>query len=161
MKRGVVGAIGVGGRGGRKGREKKEGYARGKKEAEKKKKIRRIPRTGVDRFVWSLIWSQESILLRFFYLYASPLRLDPHPACRSVLFRENFSRRSVAITIIFASLLRALPATVSVVAMYIPWDLYLPSRHTKLSSNWLDGSPVPPLRSVKNVAPAEQQERTG
>lgn len=140
-KRGRWGHWSWGRREGRKGKGEKGRIRPGEKGGWKK--IRCITRTGVDRFVWSLIWSQESILLRFFfYLYASPLCLDPHPACRSVLFRENFSRRTVAITIIFVPLLRALPATVSVVTMYIPWDLYLPSRHISFP---LIGSMVSPV----------------
>lgn len=57
----------------------------------------------------------------FLYLYASPApRPASHPPWRPFPLREDLSRRAVAITIVFASLLRALPATVPVVAMYIP-----------------------------------------
>lgn len=95
----------------------------------------------------------------FLYLYASPLpRPASHPPWRPFPLREDLSRRTVAITVVFAPLLRALPATVSVVTMYMSWDLYLPSRHTELSSNWLDPPfPLPAsCHAVKNVAPAEQ-----
>jgi len=78
----------------------------------------------------------------FLYLYASPLpRPASRPPWRPFPLREDFSRRAVAI--VFAPLLRALPATVPVVAMYVSRDLYLPSRHTELSSNWLDAFPSP------------------
>jgi len=87
MKRGVEGSQWKGDEGARWKGEK--GKIRLGEKGGWRKKIRRISRTGVDRFVWSLIWSQECILLRFFFIFTLPLRLDPHPARRGVLFHSE------------------------------------------------------------------------
>lgn len=76
---------------GRGEREKKGGYALGQKGIEKNETH---PADGVDRFVWSLIWSRESILLLFPPFLRSPSLPVP---CPSSLVLFHFGRTPLAV----------------------------------------------------------------